>query len=84
MNMEDKLIRILDEVVGSQLLKGLDELGVNANLFDNGLDSIGFINIIIALENEYDILIDQDDLDLERFSTVKSIKEYVESRLLEN
>lgn len=79
--MEDKLIKILDQAVGSQLSKGLLELGEEANLFDNGLDSVGFINIIIALENEYDIFIDQDDLELDKFSTVKNIRAYIESRM---
>lgn len=79
--MEDKLIKILDQAVGSQLSKGLVELGEDADLFDNGLDSVGFINIIIALENEYDIFIDQDDLELDKFSTVKNIRAYIESRM---
>lgn len=82
--MEKKLIQILDEAVGSQLAKGIGEIETDVNLFENGLDSIGFINIIIALENEYDIFIAQDDLDIERFSTIKGIKEYVDSRLDEN
>jgi len=79
--MKDKLIEILDQAVGSQLSKGLLELGEEANLFDNGLDSVGFINIVIALENEYDIFIDQDDLELDKFSTVKNIRAYIQSRM---
>lgn len=80
----DKVKKILDEAVGSQLAKGLDEIGLEENLFDNGLDSIGFINIIIALESEYEIFIDQDDLDLETFSSIKSISDYIDGRLEEN
>lgn len=81
--MENKIIQILEGAVGNQLTKGINELGNEANLFDNGLDSIGFINIIIALENEFDIFIDQDDLELDTFSSIKSIQEYIEARIEE-
>lgn len=79
--MEQKLLKILDEAIGNQLSTSVYEIDENADFFDNGLDSIGFINVIIALENEYDIFIDQDELDLKQFSTVKNIREFIESKI---
>lgn len=79
--MEQKLLKILDEAIGNQLSKSVYEIDENADFFDNGLDSIGFINVIIALETEYDIFIDQDELELKQFSTVKNIREFIESKI---
>ncbi|WP_370749227.1 phosphopantetheine-binding protein [Eubacterium sp.] len=81
--MQERIIKVLDETVGSQLTKGVNEIGLEANLFDYGLDSIGFINIIIGIENEFDIFIDQDDLDIDTFSTIKDIINYLKKRLEE-
>ncbi|MEE0930050.1 MAG: phosphopantetheine-binding protein, partial [Acutalibacteraceae bacterium] len=69
------------EAIGNQLSTNIYEIDENADFFDNGLDSVGFINVIIALENEYDIFIDQDELDLKQFSTVKNIREFIESKI---
>lgn len=81
--MEQRIMSVLDKTVGSQLAKRVNELGLEANLFEYGMDSIGFINVIIGIEIEFDIFIDQDDLDLDTFSTINGIKEYVENRLKE-
>ena len=81
--MQERIIKVLDETVGRQLTKGVNEIGLEANLFDYGLDSIGFINIIIGIENEFDIFIDQDDLDIDTFSTIKDIINYLKKRLEE-
>ena len=76
--MDDNLLKILDEAVKDGLHKNIYDIDENTNLFNIGLDSIGFINIIVALENAYDIFIDEDDLETEKFSTIKNIKEYIE------
>ncbi len=81
--MKEKIVKLIDSTVGSQLSNKIEVLGENTNMFDNGLDSIGFINIVIAIENEFDFFIDQDDLDQEIFSSVNRITEYVEKRLKE-
>lgn len=78
--MEKNIVKILDETVGNQLSKSAFDLDPNADLFDYGLDSIGFINIIIALENEFNIFIDQDDLDLAQFSTINNIQQYISDK----
>ena len=73
-------MKVLDETIGNQLSENIYDLNPNADFFDYGLDSIGFINIVIALENEYDIFIDQDDLDLKQFSTINNIKQYISNK----
>ena len=48
-----------------------------------GLDSTATLEIVFALEEEFSIEVDDDDLQVELFSSVSSLVEYVETRLRE-
>lgn len=53
-------------------------------LFGEGLGapSVATLEVVCALEEEFGFEVDDDDLRLELFESVKSITEYVEQRLL--
>ncbi|MGL4336286.1 MAG: acyl carrier protein [Turicibacter sp.] len=62
----------------------VDELGVDAEavtiestLEDLGADSLDAVELIMALEEEYDLEISEEDA--KNFKTVKSIVAYIES-----
>lgn len=78
--MNEKVLEILDAAIGGQLSISVWELDKYASLFDYGLDSIGFINIIINLEKQYDIFIDQYDMLIEQFSTIHNIIDYLQTK----
>lgn len=82
--MDEKLLNIIDSAIGNQLSVNIYDIDETTDLFELGLNSIGFINIIIALEEEYDIFIDQDDLELEQFSKLKNISEFMKQKLETN
>ena len=44
------------------------------------VDSLGIFKIISFLENEFDIIVDDDDLIPENFNTISSISELVTSK----
>lgn len=54
-------------------------------LFGDGLaiDSIATLEIIFAIEAEFGIVVDDDDLRVELFASVRSLVDYVEARLAE-
>ncbi|WFR57123.1 acyl carrier protein [Anaerocolumna sp. AGMB13025] len=79
--MNDKLLEILDGTIGKQLTVNIAKIGEKDNLFDYGLDSIGFINVVIELEKQYDIFIDEDDLDLDTFNNIEHIRKYVQQKV---
>ena len=56
-------------------------MDILANLTDLGINSITFVKILIAIENEYDFEFDDDDLNFENFKTVSTLAKYVEDRL---
>lgn len=45
------------------------------------LDSMGVIHIVAALEEQFDISVDDDEISAETFATLGSLARYVESKL---
>lgn len=46
-------------------------------------DSMSVVNILTQLENHYGFMIDDDEIDAEVFSTVTSLIEFVEQKLIQ-
>ncbi|MDF2801845.1 MAG: dhbF [Anaerocolumna sp.] len=65
------------------------ELKLYERLFDDiavdnevkGIDSITFIIIVVALEEEFDIEFEEEKLIIESFTTIRSILEYTEAKI---
>jgi acyl carrier protein len=75
--MIETLKKLVAEVTETDTL--IKDLSLEANLItDLGLDSLQFINLILALEDEYDFEIDFDELDLEEISIVGKLINYIE------
>ncbi|MCZ7556184.1 MAG: acyl carrier protein [Bacteroidia bacterium] len=59
-------------------------LGLGDNLFETGtIDSAGLIHFIGYIEERFDIVIPDEDLIPEKFTTIASIADYIRSRLSE-
>ena len=53
----------------------------DTDLFREGvLDSLSFVNLLLHLEREFGLAISLDDLELDRFRTIRSIAQYLEGR----
>ena len=78
-----EVIMVLDVIKGmiiDQLGVGEDELQLETNLMkDLEADSLDAVEIIMAIEDEYDIEI--PDEDAERFQTIGDIVSYVEKAI---
>nr|AQQ74981.1 hypothetical protein [uncultured bacterium] len=65
----------------SQLKISPEQIGDNANLFnDCGLDSTSVVELVIALEQEFDIVIAEDELDVRLFQDISSLGAFIESK----
>ena len=51
------------------------------NLFGLGLDSLNIINLIIAIENKYNIKFEDEDLKLKNWESISKIKEIIERNI---
>lgn len=57
------------------------ELKNDSSLVDYGIDSILLIEIVIGLESEFDIVIDDDDLQENIFKSINTIAEYITNKI---
>lgn len=60
----------------------VSELQDNENIFETGLvNSLFAVNLVSFLESEFDISIENTELDLENFKDIKSITTLIEKKL---
>ena len=83
--MSDKTTqeRIKDLII-EKVLVGVnpDEISNDSELVSElGLDSIQIIGLIGGLEEEFDIVLEDDDLDFELFSTINNLAKLVDAKL---
>lgn len=65
--------------IASQLSIDEDEIKMESSFMDNlGADSLDIVELIMALEEEYDIEI--PDEDVEKIATVGDVVEYIKAR----
>ena len=61
------------------------EFGDGNNLISGGIiDSLGVISIVMALSDEYGITLDPDDISVENFNSVESIRKLVEKKQMDS
>ncbi|MBB6693730.1 acyl carrier protein [Cohnella xylanilytica] len=62
----------------------LDALGPDDDLSGFGVNSMTFIRLVLALEMEFGVSWDDDDLQYQNFLTVNSIIRYVEESMADS
>lgn len=61
-----------------------EDISDNANLFnDCGLDSTSVVDLIVGIEQKFDIGIDDDELDVKLFQNLSVLAGFVEEKRLE-
>lgn len=76
--MEEKIIKIIENLTGYQELKENKEMDLLENEI---LDSLAFIELITALEEEFDIEIQPTQVEPNTWRTIKNITDFVKSLL---
>ena len=84
MNMNrDKIVESIAEEIKSLSEKDLPNY--DTDVFSEGiLDSLNVINLITFVENRFSIQIEAFDVNLNTFSCVNSIADFVESKIKKN
>ncbi|QTL52730.1 MULTISPECIES: acyl carrier protein [Priestia] len=75
--MKEKIIKILDKY--GRLVIETKDLKDNTDLYEVGLSSHASVNILLSLENEFDIEFPDDVLNKKMFSSINNLIEAVES-----
>lgn len=74
------IIERIKKIVAEQVSINVDEIKVEANFSEElGLDSLELFEVIIALEDEFNIEIPNEDL--ENIKNVKELSVYIEKRI---
>ena len=54
---------------------------VDTDLFANGgLDSLSFVELLVQLEREYEVVISLEDIELDNFRSIARIAEFIANR----
>ncbi len=69
------------EIIISNIKKSSSNISLDMDFASVGLDSINFIKTIVALEDNFDFEFEDEMLTIEKFPKIKSMIEYVESRV---
>jgi len=79
--MENQIFEKVKTILNNQLSDRLDgkEISINDQLMDLDINSLAFIKIVVALEDEFDVEFQDEDLDISKFETVEDIVKYIES-----
>ncbi|MFE6799914.1 acyl carrier protein [Paenibacillus chitinolyticus] len=80
-SIEDiKIIKLIEDKVKA-ILKHDRDITLDEDLRKLGLDSMKSFELVVQLEDEYDIEFSGDENLLERFSTIQKIKDSVDSKI---
>lgn len=83
--MSDKVNDRVKQILVSKMLKDMkpEDIGDDTPLIELGVgvDSVATLELIVALEKEFQISIDESDVNLELLATVDSISDYISERM---
>ena len=77
---DSKIIKLIENKVKA-ILKHDRDITLDEDLRKLGLDSMKSFEMVVQLEDEYDIEFSGDENLLERFSTIQKIKDSVDSKI---
>lgn len=84
-------MRVMSEIVEMRLKKVIKENYKGSDVADNirlddtlavfGLNSVEFVKLVVMIENEFGFEFDNEYLDFSKFTTMRNIVEYIESKI---
>lgn len=77
----DQQLEILSTILDEIDKADIDEISLNQELKDIGIDSLTFVKAIVALECKYDFEFDDEMLMVSKFPTLGALVEYICSKI---
>lgn len=76
-SIEERFLKLLDKI------PELESKNANfdTDLVSIGLNSISYIKLVVAAEEEFEIEFSDEDLDITKFNSIKSVISYIESKI---
>lgn len=78
MSIEERFLKVLKRTMEA------GEKGINADtdLSTLGFNSISYIKLVVAVEEEFNIEFNDEYLDISKFDSINSVISYIESEIL--
>ena len=67
-----ELDEIIEKEFGIEMLKEMKETAIN-----KCIDSLKFVRLLVRIENEFDIIFEDDDINMDVLSSYKKICDYL-------
>lgn len=77
--IQDRLIKVIKETLGD-LVEGISTIKSDDELSSFGVNSVSFIKLVVAVEEEFGFEFDDEQLDFNNFRTINGIVEYIKER----
>ena len=71
--------QVLNAIKSTKVVKNVDELKHNVNLTEQGIDSLDLSNILLGMEDAFEVEIPDEDID--SLLTINDILEYVNGKI---
>jgi acyl carrier protein len=80
-NIEDRVKKVITERLKLKLNEG--EISKNTPLIGKGLglDSVGVLELVVGLEQEFNIMFDDSEMNIELFENIGSVTNYIKGKL---
>lgn len=76
--MRKKILQIIKQIKEGDI----DDTGMDYRLYEDfGMDSIEIMELVVAIEDEFDIEFDLDELDIEYLATIETLEQAVKGIL---
>jgi len=78
--MQEKIVKYIEEIASEEIDGNLE---ITEDLLGSGiLDSLGMMNLIAFLEEEFNCKVLPEEMVIENFMTIAHINDYLESKLV--
>lgn len=75
--MEQKVINVIKELI-ADILESQEEISEDARLVEDlGIDSVLILQLIVNIEMQFNITFDDEDLLVDKFSSISSLADYI-------
>lgn len=83
--MSESIMHQLKEIIAYKLDVNLsiEEIDENVSLYEDGLglDSIAIVDLIVAIEKEFSLKIDDEELNAELFNNLSNLAQFLQLKL---
>jgi len=87
-DIEAKLVQIylkqMQEMQNGSVITELSQIDFSSNqisLQDVGINSLGFIRLVVEIENEFQFQFDDDMLNIELFHSIQELVSYIDGKV---